>query len=159
MDSIGSDGGAVMRSGLVGAIGAFAVLLLVAALAAGSPAAIGWAVALVGLACALSSAHPGRGLDLWFLGYGAGIFLSAELAYWSLDRRTRVAAEPRTDMRRWMMLAMLVLGGSVSRAAALAVAAVLKGGGVVLGSVKVLASLALVGLIAGMLRQRKVQMP
>lgn len=69
--------------------------------------------------------HLGAGdvpLDMKAPLFGAGLFVTAELAYWSLEERHRVQSEPGDALRRLgvvaiLGLAALVLGGALLAAA------------------------------------------
>jgi polyferredoxin len=53
--------------------------------------------------------------------FAAGLFVTAELAYWSLEERERVQTEPGTVLRRFAFVALLALGALIVAMLVLAV--------------------------------------
>lgn len=99
-------------------VGAIAFVALVAALVLGWTTAIPAAVVLGGGLYAAELAIADAPLDVAAPAVAAGLFLCAELAYWSLDERQRWATDAGDGLRRVAFVALL-------GAAALLVAALL----------------------------------
>jgi hypothetical protein len=128
------------------ALGGGAVLLLVYGLAAPSPPAL--VGALVGIAASWS-------LSAWTRGSGApggtilvatGIFVAAELAYWSLEQ-VSVPDEPELFARRAAGLALRAVGALALVSFALAALGLNAGGGLLLEGVGATAVVGLVALV------------
>jgi hypothetical protein len=80
-------------------------LALVAAIVRGWPSFVPIAVALVAGGYAAELAIDDAALDLAAPAVAVGIFLAAELAYWSLDERSRVRADRGEGLRRAALVA------------------------------------------------------
>jgi hypothetical protein len=63
-------------------------------------------VALVGAGYAAELAVDDAALDLAAPAVAVGLFLAAELAYWSLDERIRTAGDPGQSLRRTAFVAL-----------------------------------------------------
>jgi hypothetical protein len=99
-------------------VGAIAFLALVAGIVLAKPVLIPVAAALAGGAYAAELAIADAQLDIVAPAVAAGLFLCAELAYWSLDESTRWRGEDGDGLRRAAFVALMA-------AAALLVAALL----------------------------------
>lgn len=131
---------------LVLALGAGSVALLAFGLAAPSPPAL--VGSLVGIAASWS-------LSAWTRGSGApggtilaasGIFVAAELAYWSLEQAS-VPDEPELLARRAAGLALRAAGALALVSFALAALGLRAGGGLLLEAVGAAAAVALLALV------------
>jgi hypothetical protein len=94
-----------------------AFLSLVAAVVLGWSPLVALSVGLVGATYATHLAVDDPGLDAKAALLGAGLLLTAELAYWSLAERERVASEPGESLRRLGLLlavALAVLGAGIA---------------------------------------------
>jgi hypothetical protein len=111
---LGADGVAVA----VGVrLGGLAFLSLVAAVVIGWSPLVALSVGLVGAAYATHLALDNPSLDGKAALLGAGLLLTAELAYWSLEEREHVATEPGEAFRRLGLLlglALAVLGAGIA---------------------------------------------
>ena len=87
-------------------VAAVAFLALVAAVVRGWAPLIPLAVALVGAGYAAELAVDDAALDLAAPAVAVGLFLAAELAYWSLDERIRTAGDPGQSLRRTAFVAL-----------------------------------------------------
>jgi hypothetical protein len=97
---------------------AVAVVALVAALVLGWPRLVPVAFGLLGGAYALYLSVDGAPLDGTAPAFAAGVLVVAELAYWSLEERDEVHAEPGEGLRRLGFVALmgasaLLLSGGV----------------------------------------------
>jgi len=101
--------------GLLGAGGA--TLLMAFALAAVRPAAVPFALLLLGALYALPASHHVIPVPV----YGSALLVAGEFAYWSLDERIRERAQPGVAMPR--LLAVLAVGAAAIPASALVLAA------------------------------------
>ena len=128
-----------------------AFLSLVAALVLGWSPLVAVSVALVGAAYATHLAVDDPGLDGTAPLLGAGLLLTAELAYWSLEERERVAGEPGEAFRRLGLLIGLAFAVLAACAALLAVADLARTGGLaidIVGAAAAVAALLVVVLFA-----------
>jgi hypothetical protein len=136
---------------LVGLGGAFAVLALLLA-QAGVSIAIPWGLVALGGEYAAWFALRGEAVDTRAPLYGAGLLLVGELSYWALDRRSAAPADLELDVRRLVAL-IVVLGGAVAAGTLLlAVSALSIGGGVVVEAVGLAGAVALLALVATLVR-------
>jgi ABC-type transport system involved in cytochrome c biogenesis permease subunit len=101
-------------------VAAIAFLLLVAAVVVGWPTLIPVAVALAGGLYATQLAVDDAPLDAASPGIAVLLFLSAELAYWSLDERAPLRGDPGDDLRRIAVVAFLAIAAAVVAALLLA---------------------------------------
>jgi uncharacterized membrane protein len=92
-------------------VAAVAVVVLVAAVVHGWAWLIPASITLVGGAYAAELAIDDAGLDLAAPLVAVGLVLAAELAYWSLDERTRTTGDPGEGLRR---AALVALGAAVT---------------------------------------------
>jgi hypothetical protein len=129
---------------LVLALGLGAVLLLAYAVAVPNVGAVVPAIAGVAAAWSASAWTRGPGAPGGTVLAAVGIYVAAELAYWSLEQAS-VADEGELLARRAAGLAVRVCAALVLVAIVLAVLGLHAGGGLVLESVGVLAA---VGLLA-----------
>jgi hypothetical protein len=136
---------------LVLALGAGSAVLLLYGLAApSSPAVIG---ALVGLAASWSLSAWTRGSDApgGTILAAVGIFVAAELAYWSLEQ-VSVPDEPELLARRAAGLALRAVGALAVVSLALAALGLRTGGGLLLEAVGAGAAVALLVLVLQLAR-------
>ena len=90
---------------LVAVPGVAALCVLAAAVVLGWPAAIAWALALLGTAYATALAGKDAGaVDAVAPLYAGGLLLVAELSYWSLELRGSRREEPGAMLRRLVAL-------------------------------------------------------
>ena len=108
-------------------LGGLAFLSLVTAVVLGWSPLVALSVGLVGAAYATRLALDDPSLDGKAALLGAGLLLTAELAYWSLEERERVATEPGESFRRLGLLIGLALAALAAGAALLVVADVASG--------------------------------
>jgi hypothetical protein len=99
-----------------------ALLALVAATVLGWSALVPGALVLLGAAYATRLAVDAPSLDARAPLLAAGLLLTAELAYWSIEERDRVRAEHGEDLRHLAVVALLALCGLAVAAVLLAVA-------------------------------------
>jgi len=86
-------------------VAAVALVALVAAVVRGWPALVPVAVTLVGGTYAAQLAVDDAPLDLAAPALAVGLFLAAELAYWSLDERSGFVPDPGLGLRRAALVA------------------------------------------------------
>jgi hypothetical protein len=87
-------------------IAAVAFLALVAAVVRGWPVLVPVAIGLVGVGYAAELAVDNAALDLAAPAVAVGLFLAAELAYWSLDERIVTSGDPGQSLRRTALVAL-----------------------------------------------------
>ena len=139
----------VLRIGIRGT--AVALLALIAALVLGWPRLVTLALVLVGAAYGLYLGVDGPALDPAAPAFAAGLFLTAELAHWSLEDRENVKAEPGENLRRVAIVAGLAGAVVVVSGALLALADVARTRGLavdLLGAAAAAATLLVVALFA-----------
>ena len=90
------------------ALGGGATTLLGAVLVLGRAGGIPWALVILGGEFIISLYVRGGALDLTAAVYGPALLLTAELAYWSLEQRTRSVEEPGLAWRRARATALLI---------------------------------------------------
>jgi len=132
---------------LVLALGLGAALWLAYALAAVAPRALVPALAGLAAAWSFSSWTRGAGAPGGTILAAVGIFVAAELAYWSLDQ-VSVRDEGELVGRRAAGLAGRACGALVLVSIVLAVLGLHPGGGLVLETVGVAAAVGLVAIVA-----------
>jgi hypothetical protein len=86
-------------------VAAFAFLALVAAVVRGWSALVPVSVTIVGGMYAAGLAIDDAALDLAAPAVAVGLYLAAELGYWSLDERTRSVGDPGLGLRRAALVA------------------------------------------------------
>jgi hypothetical protein len=136
-------GGDVFRE-VSARIAAVAFLALVAALVRGWPSLVPVSMALVGGAYAAELAIDDAPLDLAAPTVAVGLLLAAELAYWSLDERSRTPGDRGQGLHRAALVAVGALGAFALGTALLAVVADLETGGFALDLAGALAAVAVV---------------
>lgn len=128
------------------------LLALTFALVIGWPAPIPWAVAALGASYAVSLDGQ-RGIDGRAPVVGGLLVLVAELAYWSLERRTPIGDEAGLQVRRTVFVLATTLGSAAVASALLAVTSVPLGGSVTWDAFGLVAAAGAVALLA-LLTQR-----
>jgi hypothetical protein len=136
------------------AIGALAGVLLLLTAVAGAASALPWAIAAIGAEYAAWFAlRGGEGVDTRAPVYGAGLLVVAELAYWARDRRSPAIPQGGLEFRRLFG----VLGAAVAALAvgafALGISSASLGSGVGLEALGVAAAIALLVLLAVLVRE------
>jgi hypothetical protein len=132
-------------------LAAVALVSLVAALVLGWSSLIPVSLVLLGAAYATRLAVDDAPVDTKAPLFAAGLFLAAELAYWSLDERIAAKADAGEDLRRAAVVAALGLGALAAAGAVLAAADVAQARGLavdVLGALAATAALLVVLLVA-----------
>jgi hypothetical protein len=127
------------------------LLALVAALVLAWPSLVPGALVLLGAAYATQLAVDDAPLDARAPLFAAGLLVTAELAYWSLEEREDVQADPGDALRRAGFVALLALGMLAVGAALLAVTDAMRAGGLavdLLGAAAAAAVLVVVVLAA-----------
>lgn len=122
-----------------------AVAALAAALVLRRPAAIPAAIALLAAPYVAILVFETEGLDTGAPALAGALYVVAELAYWSLELRSRIADEPGTYLRRTAVLAGLALLAVALGTGLLVLVEVVAARG---AAVDVLGALAAVGAIA-----------
>jgi hypothetical protein len=110
-------------------LAALAFVCLVAAVVLGWPALLPFSLLLLSAAYAVHLYIDDVGLDATAVAFGAGLLVTAELGYWSLEEREHVRGDPGEDLRRFGLVALLGLAGLVVGALLLAVADIARTGG------------------------------
>jgi hypothetical protein len=136
---------------LVLALGLAAALLLVYALVAANPGAIVPALVGVGAAWSVSSWTRGPGAPGGTILAGVGIYVAAELAYWSIEQAS-VVDEGELVARRAAGLAGRACVALLLVAVVLAALGLHAGGGLLLESVGVLAVVGLLVVVWALAR-------
>jgi hypothetical protein len=132
-------------------ISAVAVLVLLAALVLGWPRLLPASLVVLGAVYALYLSVDDVALDSLASLFAAGLLVTAELGYWSLEEREDVHVGPGEQLRRLAVVAGLGLAALVTSAALLALADALDAGGLavdLLGAAAAAAALLIVVLFA-----------
>jgi hypothetical protein len=137
-------------------VAAAAIVVLLAGVVNGWPSLVPLAVAVAGGTYAAELALDDAPVDASAPAIAVGLFLAAELAYWSLDERERIASEEGESLRRAAFVAMLALGAFLAGATVLALADAFGGEGVALDLVGAAAAVAaLFAIAAATLTERR----
>ncbi|MGH3103603.1 MAG: hypothetical protein ACRDN6_05845, partial [Gaiellaceae bacterium] len=134
---------------VLGALGACALAMLVASLAAGWTGGVPWTLVL--LAGEYAAGLALRGDDVVDAGapvYAAGLLLLAELAYWSLELRSPGREETRVVVRRLTALGALAFLSVLIGAFVVIVTAAPLGGGLLWDAVGVAAAAGTLAILA-----------
>jgi hypothetical protein len=94
-------------------VSAVALLMLLAALVLEWPPLVPASLVLLGGLYGVQLAVDDASLDSGAALVAAGALVTAELAFWSLDERERVKAEPGEGLRRLALTALYALGALV----------------------------------------------
>ena len=108
---------------IVGGIGAIGLAFLAVVLLRGDDGFLPWAVVCLVVAYVVALVVHGASVDERAPLVAAGLLLGAELASWSLEERSAIAAERPAVRGRLVALAALVGGGLATSALVIAVAA------------------------------------
>jgi hypothetical protein len=133
-------------------IAAVAFLALVAAVVLGWSALVPVAAAIGGGLYAAELAIDDAPLDVAAPAVAAGLLLCTELAYWSLEERTRWRGEPGDGLRRAAFVALLGVAALLVAAVLLALVDAVRARGLaldVLGAIAAAAVLATIMVLAG----------
>jgi hypothetical protein len=134
-------------------LAALALLALVAAVVLGWSALVPASLVLLGGLYGAQLAVDDAALDAAAPLYAAGVFVTAELAYWSLEEREDVKAERGEELRRVAFVATLTLGALVVAAGLLALVDAVRAGGLAVDLVGAVS--AATALIAAVLFARR----
>jgi len=135
-------------------VAAVAFIALVAAVVRGWSALVPVAVTIVGGTYAAVLAVDDAALDLAAPAVAVGLYLAAELGYWSLDERTRSVGDPGLGLRRAALVAAEGLVIFVVATALLVVVDEVRTRGLALD---LAGSLAAVGVLAAVLATSRSQ--
>ncbi len=131
-------------------VAAIAFVVLVAALVLDWPVLVPVAVVGAGGLYGAQLAVDDARLDLAAPAVAAALLLTAELAYWSLEERERIAGEPGETLRRAGFVALLGIGALLVTWLPLVVVDVLRARGIaldVVGAVAAVGALAVIVLV------------
>jgi len=129
-------------------VAAIALVALVASVVRGWPVLVPVALTLVGGTYAAELAIDDAPLDLGAPAVAVGLFLAAELAYWSLDERSRFVGDPGLGLRRAALVAASGLAIFVASSGLLVVVDEVRARGLALD---LAGALAAVGVLAAVL--------
>lgn len=132
-------------------IAAVALVALVAALVLGWSSLLPVSLVVLGGIYAVQLSVDDAALDGASPMFAAGLYVTAELGYWSLEERERVRAEPGEGLRRAGFVAALGLGALLVASVLLVVVDAFRAGGLavdVLGAAAAAAALLAVVVLA-----------
>ena len=132
---------------LCGALGAIAVVALALAVVAATPALVPVSAALLGAGYGSALAIESRPLNLAAAIVAAGLLLMCELAFWSLELRAAIAAEPGSRFLRLAFLLGLTACAVALCGVVLASVDLTTTGGLAIEIVGASAAIALLGLL------------
>lgn len=144
-------GGDALQAPGIRAVGV-AFLLLVGALVLGWASLVPAAALLVGGLYGAQLAIDGAPLDVLVPAVAAGLLLAVELAYWSIDERTRWMGEPGDGARRVALVALVAIAAFLVAALLLTFVDAVRANGLALdliGAAAAAAALAIIMLQAG----------
>jgi hypothetical protein len=124
---------------------------LVAGIVLRRPAAVPWAVVVLGIAYVLARAGHTT-VDGWSAAVGTALLLAAELATWSIDHDPRIHEEAAVLRRRIGILAALAAAALLLDVLLVASAAVAAPAGLLLAAAGVAAAVAAVALVLRLVR-------
>jgi hypothetical protein len=136
-------------------VAALAAVVLLAAIVNGWSPLVPLGVAAAGGLYAAELAVDDAPIDIAAPAIAAGLYLAAELAFWSLDERQRVEGDPGDGLRRATFVALLGVGSFVVAAALLALADGIRARGLALDLVGAAAAVAALATIALVARERR----
>jgi hypothetical protein len=134
------------------ACGGAGLVVLAVALALRSSSVLPWGIGLLGAGYAVALLLRGETIDSVAPLYAAGLFVVAELAYWSLE--TTIPADPQVARRRVGRLALVTLLAGGASAFVLAVSELATQGGLLLEGLGVVAAAAALAVVAILARRR-----
>jgi len=135
-------------------VAAVAFVALLAALVQGWSWLVPAAIALAGGSYALELAIDDAPLDVAVPVVAVGLLLAAELAYWSLDERSRVPGDPGQGLRRAALVALGAMGALVVASALLALVDEVRGRGIALDLAGAVATVAVVVMVLATARDQ-----
>jgi hypothetical protein len=135
-------------------VAALAAVVLLAAIVNGWSPLVPIGVAAAGGLYAAELAVDDAPIDMAAPAIAAGLFVAAELAYWSLDERRRVPGDPGDGLRRATFVALLGVGAFVVAVALLALADGISARGLALDVVGAAAAVTVLATIALLARER-----
>jgi hypothetical protein len=133
-------------------VGAIAFLALVAGIVVGWTPLVPTAAALAGGLYGVELAIADAPLDVAAPAAAAGLLLSVELAYWSLEERTRWRGDAGDGLRRVALVALLAVGSLLVAAALLALDDAVRARGLALDLLGALAAVAALALVVAAAR-------
>jgi hypothetical protein len=139
-------------------LGGAALVLLCIGLAARWSAALAAGIAFLGAEQAVRLATGPSSVDPWTPVYAAGLLLTAELAWWSIEERVPAWSQPGIVLRRLLVIVGLCAAGAALAAMIVVAAGSPLEGGVGLELVGVVAAVAAVAVVAALAR-RPVRAP
>jgi len=132
-------------------VSAVAIVVLTAAMVLNRPRLVAISLALLGAGYAIYLAVDGVSLDSSAPAVAAGLLVTAELAYWSVEERERIRAEQGDALRRVAVIAALGIATLVVSASLLFLAEVVHARGLavdLIGAAAAASTLALVAVLA-----------
>ena len=129
-------------------VAAIALLVLIAALALGWSPLVPVAIATAGGLYAARLAVDDASLDVAAPVVATGLFLVAELAYWSLEERERVPGDPGDGLRHAAFVALLAVAALLVGALLLALVDAVRAEGLALDVLGAAAGAAILAAIA-----------
>jgi len=139
----------------VAGLGAAAAAVLTATLAVRRPEGVALALLLLGAAYAVTLVVDDPPLDTRAAIVGAALLATGELAHLSLGARTAVTQEAGAVAHRVAWIAVLALGAMALGGAVLAIADLLRTGGIAIEVVGVAAAVGAVGLLVVAARETR----
>jgi len=135
-------------------VAAVAAVVLLAAIVNAWSSLVPIAVAAAGGIYALELALDDAPIDLAAPAIAVGLFLTAELAYWSLDESERIPGDPGDGLRRAAVVGLLGVAAFVVSSALLVLADGIRARGLALDIVGAAAAVAALAAIALLAREK-----
>src|SRR5207247_2924396 len=134
-------------------LGGAALVMLCVGLAARGSAALAAGIALLGAEQAVRLVTGPSSVDPWTPVYAAGLLLTAELAWWSIEQRVPAWSQPGIVLRRLLVIVGLCAAGAALAAMIVVAAGSPLEGGVGLELAGVVGAVAAVAVVAALARR------
>jgi len=141
------------------AVGAILGMGLLLPALAGAVSALPWALAALGGEYAALFTLRGGDVDTRAPVYAAGLLVVAELVYWTHDRKSTAVPAPGLEVRRFFCVLLFAVGALATGALVLGISSISLGGGVGLEALGVAGAVALIILLAALIRTDRDEQP
>jgi hypothetical protein len=141
------------------AVGAIAGMGLLLPALAGAVSTLPWALAALGGEYAAWWAVRGGDIDTRAPVYAAGLLVVAELVYWARDRQSTAVPAPGLEVRRFFGVLLSAVAALAIGALVLGISSISVGGGVGVEALGVAGAVALIILLAALIRADRDEQP
>jgi len=141
------------------AVGAILGMGLLLPALAGVVSTLPWALAAIGGEYAALFALRGGDVDTRAPVYAAGLLVVAEIVYWARDRQSTAVPVPGLEVRRFFGVLLSAVGALAIGALVLGISSISLGSGVGVEALGVAGAVALVILLAALIRADRDELP